>query len=133
MRQRARAEAALLEAAVGRLSEPLALKIAAQELVDLLPRATTTTDLAALRYRVQELDSDEVIYVVDARQRDATCTPDWTILGFHCPPVSDSNMHVTDKALDQALAEAEQEDAEDEEADPTAGEANGQGEAGGLL
>jgi arginyl-tRNA synthetase len=29
-----------------------------------------TTDLAALRYRVQELDSDEVIYVVDARQRD---------------------------------------------------------------
>lgn len=29
-----------------------------------------TTDLAALRYRIQELDSDEVIYVVDARQRD---------------------------------------------------------------
>ena len=29
-----------------------------------------TTDLAALRYRVQELDSDEVVYVVDARQRD---------------------------------------------------------------
>ena len=29
-----------------------------------------TTDLAALRYRVQDLDSDEVIYVVDARQRD---------------------------------------------------------------
>ncbi|MFB0987215.1 MAG: arginine--tRNA ligase [Phycisphaerales bacterium] len=29
-----------------------------------------TTDLAALRYRVQELDSDKVIYVVDARQRD---------------------------------------------------------------
>lgn len=29
-----------------------------------------TTDLAALRYRVQDLDSDEVVYVVDARQRD---------------------------------------------------------------
>ncbi|MHC5005355.1 MAG: arginine--tRNA ligase, partial [Planctomycetota bacterium] len=29
-----------------------------------------TTDLAAVRYRVQELDSDRVIYVVDARQRD---------------------------------------------------------------
>ncbi len=29
-----------------------------------------TTDLAAIRYRVQELDSDEVVYVVDARQRD---------------------------------------------------------------
>ena len=29
-----------------------------------------TTDLAALKYRIQELDSDEVIYVVDARQRD---------------------------------------------------------------
>ena len=29
-----------------------------------------TTDLAALRYRIHELDSDEVIYVVDARQRD---------------------------------------------------------------
>ena len=29
-----------------------------------------TTDLAALRYRVQELDSDEVVYVVDARQRE---------------------------------------------------------------
>jgi arginyl-tRNA synthetase len=29
-----------------------------------------TTDLAALRYRIQELDSDEVIYVVDARQQD---------------------------------------------------------------
>ncbi|MCP4836099.1 MAG: arginine--tRNA ligase [Phycisphaera sp.] len=29
-----------------------------------------TTDLAALRYRVQSLDSDEVVYVVDARQRD---------------------------------------------------------------
>ena len=29
-----------------------------------------TTDLAALRFRVHELDSDEVVYVVDARQRD---------------------------------------------------------------
>ena len=29
-----------------------------------------TTDLAALRYRIQDLDSDEVVYVVDARQRD---------------------------------------------------------------
>jgi arginyl-tRNA synthetase len=29
-----------------------------------------TTDLAALRHRVQALDSDEVVYVVDARQRD---------------------------------------------------------------
>ncbi len=29
-----------------------------------------TTDLAALRYRVQELDGERVIYVVDARQRD---------------------------------------------------------------
>lgn len=29
-----------------------------------------TTDLAALRHRVQTLDSDEVVYVVDARQRD---------------------------------------------------------------
>lgn len=29
-----------------------------------------TTDLAALRFRVQDLDSDEVVYVVDARQRD---------------------------------------------------------------
>ncbi len=30
----------------------------------------STTDLAAVRYRVQELGSDRVIYVVDARQRD---------------------------------------------------------------
>jgi arginyl-tRNA synthetase len=30
----------------------------------------STTDLAAVRFRVQELDSDRVIYVVDARQRD---------------------------------------------------------------
>lgn len=29
-----------------------------------------TTDLAAIRYRVQELGADRVIYVVDARQRD---------------------------------------------------------------
>ena len=29
-----------------------------------------TTDLAAVRFRVQELDSDRVVYVVDARQRD---------------------------------------------------------------
>lgn len=29
-----------------------------------------TTDLAAVRYRVQELGADRVIYVVDARQRD---------------------------------------------------------------
>ncbi len=29
-----------------------------------------TTDLAALRFRVQELGSDRVVYVVDARQRD---------------------------------------------------------------
>lgn len=29
-----------------------------------------TTDLAAIRYRVQELNADRVIYVVDARQRD---------------------------------------------------------------
>ena len=29
-----------------------------------------TTDLAAVRFRVQELGSNEVIYVVDARQRD---------------------------------------------------------------
>ena len=29
-----------------------------------------TTDLAALRHRIQALDSDEVVYVVDARQRD---------------------------------------------------------------
>ncbi|MCH2160784.1 MAG: arginine--tRNA ligase [Phycisphaerales bacterium] len=29
-----------------------------------------TTDLAALRFRMHDLDSDEVIYVVDARQRD---------------------------------------------------------------
>ena len=29
-----------------------------------------TTDLAAVRFRVQELDSERVIYVVDARQRD---------------------------------------------------------------
>jgi len=30
----------------------------------------STTDLAAVRFRVQELDADRVIYVVDARQRD---------------------------------------------------------------
>lgn len=30
----------------------------------------STTDLAAIRYRVQELGADRVIYVVDARQRD---------------------------------------------------------------
>jgi arginyl-tRNA synthetase len=29
-----------------------------------------TTDLAAIRYRVQELNAERVIYVVDARQRD---------------------------------------------------------------
>jgi arginyl-tRNA synthetase len=29
-----------------------------------------TTDLAAVRFRVQELESDRVVYVVDARQRD---------------------------------------------------------------
>ena len=29
-----------------------------------------TTDLAAIRFRTQELDADRVIYVVDARQRD---------------------------------------------------------------
>ncbi|MEM1446391.1 MAG: arginine--tRNA ligase [Planctomycetota bacterium] len=29
-----------------------------------------TTDLAAVKYRVQELDADRVIYVVDSRQRD---------------------------------------------------------------
>lgn len=29
-----------------------------------------TTDLAAVRYRVQELDGERVVYVVDARQRD---------------------------------------------------------------
>ena len=29
-----------------------------------------TTDLAAVRFRVQDLDSDRVVYVVDARQRD---------------------------------------------------------------
>ncbi len=29
-----------------------------------------TTDLAAVRYRVQKLDADRMIYVVDARQRD---------------------------------------------------------------
>jgi len=30
----------------------------------------STTDLAAVRYRVQELGADRVVYVVDARQRD---------------------------------------------------------------
>jgi len=30
----------------------------------------STTDLAAVRFRVQELQSDRVVYVVDARQRD---------------------------------------------------------------
>lgn len=30
----------------------------------------STTDLAAIRFRVQELDADRVVYVVDARQRD---------------------------------------------------------------
>ncbi|MBL9141605.1 MAG: arginine--tRNA ligase, partial [Phycisphaerae bacterium] len=30
----------------------------------------STTDLAAARYRVQQLDSDRVVYVVDVRQRD---------------------------------------------------------------
>ena len=49
---------------VGRRLEPT------QELAASYGIRHATTDLAALRHRIQTLDSDEVVYVVDARQRD---------------------------------------------------------------
>ena len=43
----------------------------------------------------------------DARQLDATLSPDLTILGFPCPPFSDLNLHVTTADLDQAFSDWE--------------------------